>query len=307
MPRFFRFKWRAFTLIELLVVIAIIAVLIGLLVPAVQKVREAANRIASGNNLRQMTIATIDTADTYRGFMPPGYGAYPANGPTWNWNTATPRWQTGYGSLMYHILPFMEQEPLYNAGPWGTPNGWPGNINWSYLAFINTGQQLTTKTFLAPGDPTLQQMVSSTSYGVNYDAVWTDRTSYVSQFTYPASYQDGSSQTILFAEQYSTFNAGWPRYWWYGYWNYFQGFNVVTNWNWSTGARTGTPIPLAVPFQIKPVQAQAAMNLPQAYTLTGVQVAMLDGSARTVSTSVSNTTWMAACTPAFSDVLGNDW
>ena len=103
---------RAFTLIELLVVIAIIAVLIGLLIPAVQAVREAANQAQCQNNLKQLATGVHSFHDTYR-TMPPYFGMYPSaypNGATYNIASRG----LPYGGWFLYMLPFVEQDNLYN-------------------------------------------------------------------------------------------------------------------------------------------------------------------------------------------------
>src|SRR5262249_39032108 len=100
----------AFTLIELLVVIAIIAVLIGLLLPAIQKVREAANRMACSNNLKQIALAAHNYDSTF-GSLPPGYLGYkpliPAD------DTKVPNSFQNVGVLAY-LLPYLELNTIYD-------------------------------------------------------------------------------------------------------------------------------------------------------------------------------------------------
>jgi type II secretory pathway pseudopilin PulG len=282
-------------LIELLVVIAIIAILIGLLLPAVQKVREAAARMSCTNNLKQMALATISTADTNNGSIPGSIGLYP---------NLRPAAGNSNGSNLIPILPYLEQENLYKASSSITDDR--NNFLQCYSLWTDGGvRNSRVKTFICPSDPTQSTSANDgyASYGTNGQVSgltyqWWGGLSYR---RFPGSFGDGSSNTIMYTEKLARCNTGaYPE-------NFWPDWGTIIA-NDEVGSVVG---PHSFASQVKPRmtsgnRAICTGSIASTYHDT-MLVALWDGSVRGVNASINPVTWWAAFTPAGGEILGNDW
>jgi prepilin-type N-terminal cleavage/methylation domain-containing protein len=226
---------RGFTLIELLVVIAIIAILIGLLLPAVQKIREAANRMKCSNNLHQIALAAHNY-DATNGYLPPGFlGAMPTDAPYGlDTEPATIAYNCQAVGVLPHLLPYVEQDNLYRTIMAGVPADYL-SPDVRYPAFGSfsswwTNRGAKVNTFLCPSDQASSQpwdcivnpvAASATSFTINiftYQSSTMARTNYIGiagRGTTVADYKgvfhkrskvavanisDGTSNTFFFGE-----------------------------------------------------------------------------------------------------------
>jgi prepilin-type N-terminal cleavage/methylation domain-containing protein/prepilin-type processing-associated H-X9-DG protein len=282
---------RAFTLIELLVVIAIIAVLIGLLLPAVQKVREAAARLVCSNNLKQISLATVNCAETNAGDLPPSYGLYPRL-------RQTPA--NGDGGLFFFILPFIEQDNLYQASfvAVGDNNDNRNGLNPTYSQWTTAIEQARIKTYICPSDRTNTDDVGAlTSYAHNgqlFHQVFWGR----GYDQYPASIRDGTSNTIMYTEKLARCRYGSHRN------NYWPDWGPLI-----ASYEYANPVGPAAIFEMNPIGVPANCNgeIASSPHIGGINAALCDGSVRFVNRGISPTTWWIAITPDQGDILPNDW
>lgn len=308
---------RAFTLIELLVVIAIIAILIALLVPAVQKVRESAARSQCSNNLRQVALGMHNYHDTFKA-LPPGV------------SNATPYW--GQGGWQVCILPYIEQEAIRNMyidyGVSGGKNYYdPANIAGA------TGKQI--QMLLCPSDtpPNLRGWpggASSTTYHnyvVNYGNTGIDETATWQIATYAGlnfqgapftrgvpplglgqklgKINDGTSTTLMISELIQGKGNDLRGCTWWG-----SGSGFVTSlrpndsapdlsWSDATWCNPTPPNPPCA-FRTVAYVFGARSRHPG-----GINVAMCDGSLRFIVDGIDIVTWQSLSTTTGNETIGD--
>jgi prepilin-type N-terminal cleavage/methylation domain-containing protein len=290
---------RGFTLIELLIVVAIVSILVALLVPAVQLVRETAGRSNCQNNLKQLALSCHTCADEWSGLMPPQFGTFPVAG--------------SLGPVFYHLLPFIEQQNLYTE---------------SNKSVFNNGTQYRPLEELAcPSDFTRLNGIldpsnpwGTSSYAANFQVFGSPDQGDTAQnmkggANFESKFSDGLGVTILFAERYSR-NCGDFACLWafdnsetnymtifaYGSSDGTQGYTTNNN----LGGQPGRVGPQSL-FQLSPSEADCDPTRAQTPHPSGMQVAMADMTVRTVSPGLSGTTWWALCTPAGGEQIGSDW
>ncbi len=281
---------RAFTMIELLVVLAIIAVLIGMILPAVMSVRESARRAESQNNLHQIILATHHFAEVNDSRLPS------LDGDARTGNRGLP--------LFGAILPYIDQGPAYNA------------------KFNNSPDFFVVKTYLSPADPSVPEAIEKRQYVSSYAA---NGQLFVKDPRLPVSISDGTSQTIAFAEHYGfdCGGSGTPGGMVGVSFNYLSvqpGFARYNHRASIADALCSDAVPMTrgnpatsdgdmggVTFQVAPTRQACNSYVAQTPHRAGMLAALADGSVRTLAPKMSEQSYWGALTPASNDLLGNDW
>jgi prepilin-type N-terminal cleavage/methylation domain-containing protein len=311
----------AFTLIELLVVIAIIAILIGLLLPAVQKVREAAARLQCQNNFKQIGLPLHNYASANRDRLPPPNFVRVVNATTGN---------SAIGSAHYALLPYLEQGNLFNQFTADRPDAGYGGT----LAYNGGGAvSVPVKTFACPTDSTQSDGLANggteagkwglSCYAYN-TVLFAGSFKSAGMANTPPSYKignipDGSSNTIGLGEQ----TGGYPGY--YDQISTYGSSEAYNVWAWplnplNSGGTYG-------PYSPDPAYLRGGTFFGTNYPLpqcgvspndadpsrfqsmhTGIIiVCLMDGSVRTVSSAVSQYSWNLALDPADGMVFDSTW
>ncbi|AWM36841.1 hypothetical protein GobsT_52930 [Gemmata obscuriglobus] len=297
-------KRNGFTLIELIIAVLIIATLIGLLLPAVQKVRQAAGRIREGNKFRQFALACQSFADAHGGQLPNTLGVAPSQGE----------------SLFQSLIPYLEMgnfgEPpaTLDGKPWR-----PVQIQSEFDPSFSNSRGTPFTPIRWVGDN--QEQSGDSSYAFNHMV-------FNRGATLTASVPDGTSQTLAMTTHYA--RCGSTPFTWgpNPICHTFvlpSGSKVIPCWtapdiSLHTSSFADDPMGDAMPpgvskrgdlgvktFQVLPLMIDCDYRVPQALLPEGLMVARLDGSVNLLRVSIDAATFWGLVSPAGGEVLRNDW
>lgn len=288
---------RGFTLAELLVVIAIIAILIALLVPAVQKVRETAARVHCLNNVKQIALAVHNHNDSSRK-LPPAWAPDLGSG---TFDTGADPFPKTSGTAHFYLLPYIEQNTLYTAS-----GGNASNVS-----------AIQVPLYVCPADPTSQNNMqrrgyASTNYAMNL-MVFSPRT----LGDLVRVMRDGASNTVIVAERYQICKpsrGGQTAPAWAMHPSYV-GRSLDGPWDcpvfgWREAGGVFHPNidgRVGFPFQVAPLPADCNWHITQGGHSGGMVAGLGDGSVRTLGQGLSLDTWKRACNPRDGQPLSGDW
>jgi prepilin-type N-terminal cleavage/methylation domain-containing protein len=297
-------KRRGFTLIELLVVIAIIAILIALLVPAVQKVREAAARTQTNNNLKQLGLACHSANDVYR-VLPHLHGA--PYGPVVSNHV-------NYRTIWVHLMPFVEQDPLYKIV--STATGAPSATAVPGSSIIPPYISPQDWTSVSNGAAEVHFLANARIFASGTNQTSTAFGTVPAATTAPAGWTtslavnrivDGTSNTIGFASGYAHPTTAAPSTANSRYWHMATAqagniaFGMVVLPNTTAAGAAGLPTAgacaAAKGWQLAPTQANSVLGCAQSFGTGGLSVGLMDGTVRMINPSMSLGTWARGVLP----------